>query len=208
MITQSSSWRWIYLFNAPCTVVGIAGLLLVFPRRKSEKLRQSVSLKKLKGVDILGALLLLAASTLLVFAMEQAGSAAYRWNSPIIISTLTIAGLCWVGFFAWIGWLTYGKNIQLKPILPLTLCSTRPIGPAILYVRLNATLRSGSNKTRVVLLTGFPYFIAIIHLPYRFQLVNGDSPIGAGVKLLPMLCSTAFGKFNTSIVSSFTNICM
>ena len=71
-----------------------------------------------------------------------------------------------------------------------------------------AILRSVSNKTRVVLLTGFPYFIAIIHLPYRFQLVNGDSPIGAGVKLLPMLCSTAFGKFNASIKSSFTNICM
>ena len=42
--------------------------------------------------------------------------------------------------------------------------------------------------------TGFPYFVAIINLPQRFQVVNGDSPIMAGVHLLPLLCSMAFGK--------------
>jgi hypothetical protein len=46
----------------------------------------------------------------------------------------------------------------------------------------------------VVLLAGFPYFVAIINLPQRFQIVNGDTPILAGVHLLPMLCLVAFGS--------------
>lgn len=42
--------------------------------------------------------------------------------------------------------------------------------------------------------TGFPFFVVIINLPLRFQIVNGDSPIMAGVHLLPMLGTSAVGK--------------
>lgn len=33
----------------------------------------------------------------------------------------------------------------------------------------------------------------LINLPQRFQIVNGNRPIDAGVHLLPMLCSAAVG---------------
>lgn len=53
----------------------------------------------------------------------------------------------------------------------------------------------------LVLLTGFPYFVAVINLPQRFQVVNGDSPIKAGVHLLPLLGSMALSKILSAAVT-------
>lgn len=49
---------------------------------------------------------------------------------------------------------------------------------------------------RITFLIGFPFFVVIINLPLRFQIVNGDGPIMAGVHLIPMLGSSAFGNNN------------
>lgn len=43
-------------------------------------------------------------------------------------------------------------------------------------------------------LSGFSYLSIIITLPERFQIVNGDSSLEAGVHLLPMLGATAVGS--------------
>lgn len=50
-------------------------------------------------------------------------------------------------------------------------------------------------------MTGFPYFVAVINLPQRFQVVNGDSPIMAGVHLLPLLCGMGFGETPKAMAS-------
>ena len=42
--------------------------------------------------------------------------------------------------------------------------------------------------------TGFPFFTVIINSPLRFQIVNGESPIMAGLHLVPMLRLSAVGK--------------
>lgn len=44
------------------------------------------------------------------------------------------------------------------------------------------------------LLMGFPYFLVIYALPLRFQVVNGKTPLVAGVSLLPMLGAVAVGS--------------
>jgi hypothetical protein len=46
----------------------------------------------------------------------------------------------------------------------------------------------------ITMMTGFPYFIVIYALPLRFQVVNGKSPLAAGVSLLPVLGSVAIGS--------------
>lgn len=82
----------------------------------------------------------------------------------------------------------------MRAIFPITIALTRPTGPAIMYVLYSMTaLMKVLNPASLVLLTGFPYFIAIINLPQRFQIVNGDSPIMAGVHLMPLLCAMALG---------------
>jgi hypothetical protein len=50
------------------------------------------------------------------------------------------------------------------------------------------------------LLTGFSFFIVIINLPLQFQVVNGDTPIMAGVHLIPLLLAAALGALETSFV--------
>ncbi|KAL8730918.1 MAG: hypothetical protein Q9181_004490 [Wetmoreana brouardii] len=189
VITERASWRWIYLFNAPAAAVGITIMLLCWPRNEKAHKQPSISWRSLQQVDWLGAVLLLAASTLLVFGLQEGGSTTYSWSSATIITTLTTSGVCWIGFFAWISWLSLGDAQRLRAIFPFTIALTRPVGPAII----------------LVLLTGFPYFVAIINLPQRFQVVNGDSPIMAGVHLLPLLCAMAFGSFLGGAASSKKN---
>ena len=178
-ITTHTTWRWIYLFNAPGALVGILWLLLSWPRRTSPKPSPRLDHHALRQVDYIGALLLLAASTLLVFALQEAGATTYLWNSPTIISTLVISGASWIAFFAWISWLSFRKTrSETACIFPLHIALTRPTGPAII----------------AILCSGFPYFVTIINLPQRFQVANGDTPIMAGVHLLPLLCSMALGS--------------
>jgi hypothetical protein len=40
---------------------------------------------------------------------------------------------------------------------------------------------------------GFPYILTIVNLPQRFQVVNNETPISAGVHCLPLLLSSAVG---------------
>ena len=111
-------------------------MLICWPRKEKTYKKPSVTWQSIQQVDWVGAILLLAASILLVFALQEGGSTAYSWNSATIISTLTISGVCWIGFFAWISWLSFGNVLRLRAIFPFTIALTRPVGPAIMYVDL------------------------------------------------------------------------
>ncbi|TGO53866.1 hypothetical protein BCON_0116g00100 [Botryotinia convoluta] len=52
---------------------------------------------------------------------------------------------------------------------------------------------------------GFPYFVVIYSLPLRFQVVNGKSPLTAGLGLLPMLGSTAVASFLGGMLNGTKN---
>lgn len=130
LITHNSTWRWIYLFNAPAAVLGVSLILLAWPAQADQKQRFSTSLARM---DILGTLLLLIASVLLVFALQQAGSEAYAWNSPVIVGTLVVSGIAWVAFVGWIAWLESGRaRLRTRAIFPLSIALQRPTGPGIL----------------------------------------------------------------------------
>ena len=45
------------------------------------------------------------------------------------------------------------------------------------------------------LLTGFGFFVVIYNIPLRLQGVNAQSPVQAGIALLPLLGSSALGSF-------------
>lgn len=57
----------------------------------------------------------------------------------------------------------------------------------------------------MALFTGFPLFLTLIQLPERFQIVNNTSPIGAGVRLMPLLFASAFGSSFAGFCSSRKN---
>jgi MFS family permease len=133
VITQKSTWRWIYLFNAPAAVAGVTALLIAWPKSPKRKAKVKRPATLFVHVDVLGALLLLLASTLLVFALQEAGARRYNWDSPMIIATLVVSGTCWCTFIVWIFWLDSDKSrVQIKPIFPISVSLNRPTGPSIL----------------------------------------------------------------------------
>lgn len=62
-----------------------------------------------------------------------------------------------------------------------------------------------ANEDRCTLFTGFSYLAIIIILPERFQIVNNDNALMAGIHLLPMLGACAFGSFMAGAASAKKN---
>ena len=59
---------------------------------------------------------------------------------------------------------------------------------------------------RCALISGFPFLVCIINLPQRLQIVNGKSPIAAGVEILPLLLLSAVGSGVGGAVLSKKNL--
>ena len=134
VISQESTWRWIFLLNVPCGVVALVVLVFAWPSPPNPYPNLRAPLKALvHHVDFLGTFLLLAASVLLIFGLEQAGAAEYPWDSPIIVSTLTVAGVCFLSLAAWIAFLDLMKGkVPINPILPVRLLTNRILIAAVL----------------------------------------------------------------------------
>jgi len=139
-------------------------------------MRARFSKNSWQRVDFLGVFLLLAASILLVFALEEAGS-RYPWDSAAIITSLTLACLCWIAFPFWEHHVEASKSSR-EPVFPVRLLKDRMVFGMIL----NAFF------------TGFPFMAVIINLPQRFQAANAVSSSRAGICLLPLLLSSPFAS--------------
>ncbi|KAL8732425.1 MAG: hypothetical protein Q9181_003971 [Wetmoreana brouardii] len=182
-ISEHSSWRWVFLLNVPAGAVATTMIVLLLPWRFPHQGVNSdchtdgvFSKASVQRLDLMGSFLGLAASVLLVFALEQAGS-RYAWNSAAIVTTLTLSGLLWVSFFGWEKLIGRGRIVQ-EPIFPLRLMRSRLFNGMLL----NACL------------TGFPFMAVIVNLPQRFQAVDGVSPTAAGTRLLPLLLCSPFAS--------------
>lgn len=87
------------------------------------RLRSKFSKASFDRIDGMGSLLLLTASVLLVFALEEAGT-RYSWRSPAIVSTIVLAGVGWIGFVCWEHYVDKSGSAQ-EPIFPLRLLKDR-----------------------------------------------------------------------------------
>ena len=87
-----------------------------------------------RKVDLFGNVLILAATTLMVFSLQEAGAYTYAWNSPVIVLTLSLASLSWVVFITWEVFLGVKRQTMVEPILPLRLITHRVYMGALVYV--------------------------------------------------------------------------
>jgi hypothetical protein len=130
-------------------------------------------------------ILSLAGSSTLIYALEQ-GSISQSWTAPSIIATLTSSAYLWLAFAISEVHLTYAststsnpntKEKTMLPIFPVHLLRSRVIA---------ATMLSG-------FLSGFAFFVIIVNIPQRYQIVNDLSSDKAGLRLIPLLIMSAFG---------------
>lgn len=139
VISQLSDWRWLFnmkyvsphagllqaeadFSSIPCGLITILALTNFWPE---ENVAHLLSWSAFTRIDFLGSVSLLCSSGLLVFSIQQAGSQAFAWSSPVIISTLILSALCWIVFASWETFLEHRRFRNVEPIFPIRLMSRR-----------------------------------------------------------------------------------
>lgn len=152
--TDHLSWRWCFYINVPFGLVTMAVVAVVLklpkPRAKPR-------------LDILGALLLAAASTCLVLLTSWGGT-EYAWGSEVILGLAAGAVAATVLFLV-------AEHFAPEPVIPLRLFRD-----------------SVFNVTGLVgLVIGVALFGAASYLPTFLQMVDGATATESGLLMLPMM---------------------
>ncbi|MFI6438610.1 MFS transporter [Streptomyces sp. NPDC050759] len=162
--TDHLSWRWCFYINVP---FGLLTLAVVTAVLKLPKPRATPRL------DVLGTLLLAAASTCLVLLTSWGGT-EYAWDSRVVLGLGAGAAVSAVLFLV-------AEHFAAEPLMPLRLFRD-----------------SVFNITGLVgLVIGVGLFGAASYLPTFLQMVDGASATESGLLMLPMMA----GIVGASIVS-------
>ncbi|GKU05363.1 unnamed protein product [Fusarium langsethiae] len=179
VISQHSTWRWVFLLNVPGGVLAFILVAIFLPTSEQSSGLSLVQVTRLKlkrsnwaRIDYLGIFLLLSASVLLVFALEEGGT-RYRWDSAVVISTLVIAIVFFFGFGFWEVHVERSSSKQ-EPVFPPSICNDRICSAMLL----------------TTCFVGFPFVSMVVNIPQRAQAVYGMTPSQAGTGLLPMMLAS------------------
>lgn len=174
--TQSSktSWRGFFFLVAPLMVCsGIASFFLLpaIPMPKGQ------ALQKARLIDWWGLLTGTVAIVLLLIPVSGGGS-YFPWNSPLVISSLSIAGVAIVAFVL-VEW-----KVSKLPMVPMRMFKT----PAVAAILLQNFL------------FGYVYYAELYYLPIYFQNVRRVSPVVSAALLTPLvvvqsMCSVVSGFY-------------
>ena len=132
IICDRTTWRWIFLLNVPCGVLIVVIILFSWPDSVD---RRSLELHKvsLSQVDFVGTVLLMAATVLLIVAMQEAGTSNFAWGSSVIIGLLCASGVSATCFVGWIGFVEVNqKRFPMTPTFPMRFLKRRVMSMAFL----------------------------------------------------------------------------
>ncbi|RCI08715.1 hypothetical protein L249_4762 [Ophiocordyceps polyrhachis-furcata BCC 54312] len=177
VISELSDWRWIFYINIPCGLVTTMAIANFWPQEYAAHL---LSRKGLSRVDFIGSVALVCSSGCLVYAIQQGGSQSSAWRSPEVITTFVLAGVSCFVFVGWEVFLEKRRFHNVEPIFPIRLMGRR------------------------VYVAGLMQVLCII-IPERFQIVDGEKALLAGVHILPLLGACAAGSFLGGALSSKRN---
>lgn len=141
------------------------------------------SLASVRKIDFIGATTLLAASVLLVAALEEGGT-EYSWTSAVPLVLLTLSVFAWIAFFVRER-MQSKKKVDFESVLPWHLVTNRFWASMVLHA----------------FFTGIAYLTMVIDLPQKFQVVNGDSAFKAGYRLLALMMSFSLAAIVSSILT-------
>ncbi|MFE1753383.1 MFS transporter [Streptomyces anandii] len=162
--TDHLSWRWCFYVNVPFGLVTLAVVTVVLKLPKPPARGR---------FDVLGALLLAAASTCLVLLTSWGGT-EYAWDSRVVLGLGAGAAAAAVLFLV-------VEHFAVEPLIPLRLFKDSVFNVSAL----------------VGLVVGVALFGAASYLPTFLQMVDGASATESGLLMLPMMG----GVVGASIVS-------
>ena len=166
-----AGWRWVFYVNLPLSALALFMIIAKTP-----------SLRAGRGgkIDVLGALLVVAAFVPLLLALSWGGH-QYAWASPTILALLATTLVSLLLF-------VFVELRTSEPLLPLDLFR-------------NKVFSVGNGASFVI---SMAFFGAITFVPLYLQLGIGVSATTSGMALLPMmagliLSSTVSGRLVTRI---------
>ena len=161
VIAERLHWSVIFWINLP---LGMAAYWMT-----SSALKRLPRHERPHKLDVLGALLITAATMTLLLALSWGGT-AYPWRSVPIAGLVCLSLLLWIGF-AW------RLRTADEPLIPLDILA-------------NPVVRMGTIAAGF----GMGTFIGLtIYLPVYFETVAGLSAAHSGLGLLPLTCGTVLG---------------
>jgi EmrB/QacA subfamily drug resistance transporter len=160
-LAEHLHWTAIFWLNLP---LGLAAFLLA-----NEQLKRIPRHERPHKLDVIGAILLAAATSSLVLGLNWGGT-RYAWLSPEIFAIFAVCLMAWAAF----AWRLHHAD---EPLIPLALFSNR--------TALGATLAAGCSLGAFVGPSAFT--------PIFFEGVLGLSATQSGGALLPLMVGTVIG---------------
>ncbi|MEZ7124160.1 MFS transporter [Nonomuraea sp. AD125B] len=160
VLTEYAGWRWVMFVNVPMAAVALA---LVW--------RVAAGLALVRGgrPDVLGAVLVTAGMTLLVFGIVR--TAEFGWASPVTVVTLA-AAVALLAAFAYVE-----RTTAREPLIRLGLFANRSVAAANAYN----------------LLLGAAMAAAFYFVSLYLQRVLGSGPALTGLQFLPFALAVVAG---------------
>lgn len=150
---------------------------------RPEYSNSKLSMASIRKIDFIGATMILAASVLLVAALEEGGT-EYPWTSAVPLVLLILSVFAWIAFFVRER-MQSKKKVDFESVLPWHL----------------VTNRFWASMTLHAFFTGIAYLTMVIDLPQIFQVVNSDSAFKAGYRLLALMMSFSLAAVVSSILT-------
>ncbi|KAF4438561.1 major facilitator (MFS1) transporter [Fusarium acutatum] len=171
-LTDGASWRWCFYINLPIGGLAILVILLSFKTPAGVKVVDATLKEKLLQMDFIGTALVMGASLSLLLALQY-GGVTHAWNSSVVIGLLVGFVLMIITLIGVEFWL--GERAMLTP---------RLIRQRTVWV----------NAVWSFFFAG-SYFITLYYLPIYFQSIDNQSPIGSGVRNIPLIALFSVATF-------------
>ncbi|OAA59532.1 Major facilitator superfamily domain, general substrate transporter [Niveomyces insectorum RCEF 264] len=162
-IIQNTSWRWVFYINLP--VGGVSMVMIFLFLRVTYKSNDASFAQKLRRIDYIGNLVLIASTVSVLYALTYGGT-KLPWSSGRILAPLVL-GLA--GLVLFMGFET--TRFAGEPVVPPRLFANRTSATIFAVTFLNSAL----------------LYWMLFFLPVYFQAVLGSAPTRAGVQLLPAI---------------------
>ncbi|KAF5583054.1 major facilitator (MFS1) transporter [Fusarium subglutinans] len=171
-LTDGASWRWCFYINLPIGGLAILVILFTFKTPAGVKVVDATLKEKLLQMDFIGTALVMGASLSLLLALQY-GGVTHAWNSSVVIGLLVGFVLMIIALILVEFWL--GERAMLTP---------RLIFQRTVWV----------NAVWSFFFAG-SYFITLYYLPIYFQSIDNQSPIGSGVRNIPLIALFSVATF-------------
>ncbi|KAH9826882.1 MFS general substrate transporter [Teratosphaeria destructans] len=171
-LADSIGWRWSLLIQTPLCLVAFIAVLIALKLPKGDEMHWK---EKLRRVDFLGALILIAAVFCLLVGLDRGSNVSWQ-------GTVTIIFLC-VSVPLFVTFVLVEMKIAKEPFAPGHIIFNRSMVACYLC---NFFSMGG-------------WLAAYFYIPLYFQAVDGTTATGAGIRMIPSIlssvCGSLFGGF-------------